>query len=214
MPQLDQLDAIDSRWRETGQLSRSDIAWLIAKAHEARADGKLMRVVAEVWPVAADETGLWLLNPTGPWPSEPLQEGSDPHAAATLELQQHGTWGDTVWLHQTSSRTDGGTQVETLLAIVRCPGLVRNTWPEALPITTDAAEVVGPPSSHSAIEPPAGVRFWDVLLHALRHLRYLADPALGNDATTWAALSHEWHLHLAAFEPAMAMMYAEEHQTA
>ena len=40
--------------------------------------GRPMMVVAEVWPVAADELGLWLLSGDGPRPSLPVMDDAEP----------------------------------------------------------------------------------------------------------------------------------------
>jgi hypothetical protein len=40
--------------------------------------GRPMIVIAEVWPVAADELGLWLLSGDGPRPSLPVMDDSEP----------------------------------------------------------------------------------------------------------------------------------------
>jgi hypothetical protein len=68
--------------------------------------GRPMILHAEVWPVAADETGLWLLSGDGPRPSLPVMDDSEPHDYAEMELMQAGMWGSTKLLHSTSWRVD------------------------------------------------------------------------------------------------------------
>lgn len=144
--------------------------------------GRPMIVIAEVWPVAADELGLWLLSGDGPRPSLPVMDDAEPFDYAEMELMQAGMWATTKILHSTSWRVDRGDLVVTYLAVVECEGLVRSRWPDALPISVKVADAVGQPPTHAAAEPPT-VRYIDVLHHALRHLRFLTDPSsIGFDA--------------------------------
>jgi hypothetical protein len=166
-----------------------------------------MTVVTEVWPLAADQTGIWLLNPDGPWPSEPIPADSEPHVAAELELIQHTVnLADVAVLHSTSWRTEGTSTVLTYLAVVRVPGLVVGEWPHARPVTVALADHVGRPPTHGPVDPPAP-RYVDVLIHGLRHLAFL----LPRDATVAAALPECWGEHLAGFSPAIARMYDRVH---
>ncbi len=169
-----------------------------------------MTVTVEVWPVAADETGLWLLSPDGPWNSPPVLADSEPHMVAELELIQHQVnLADVAVLHSTSWRTEHTSTVLTYLAVVRVPGLVVGEWPGARPVTVALADHVGRPPTHGPVDPPAP-RYIDVLVHGLRHLRFL----LPRDATVAAAMPAPWGEHLAAFSPAIAKMYDRVHQTA
>jgi hypothetical protein len=169
-----------------------------------------MTVVTEVWPLAADETGIWLLSPEGPWPSEPIPADSEPHVAAELELIQHQVnLADVAMVHSTSWRTEHTSMVCTYVAVVRVPGLVVGEWPEARPVTPELFDYVGRPPTHGPLDPPAP-RHVDVLGHLLGHLAYL----LPRDATVAAAMPGEWGQHLAAFSPAIARMYSEVHQPA
>jgi hypothetical protein len=95
--------------------------------------GRPMIVIAEVWPVAADELGLWLLSGDGPRPSLPVMDDSEPFDYAEMELMQAGMWATTKILHSTSWRVDRSDLVVTYLAVVGCEGLVRSRWPDALP---------------------------------------------------------------------------------
>lgn len=177
--------------------------------------GRPMIVQAEVWPVAADETGLWLLE-HGPRPSLPIMDDAEPHDYAEMELMQACMWAGTKALHSTSWRVDHDRSqgcnymVVTYVAVVACSGLVREEYPDAIPITSEAADAeLGNVPTHGATEAPA-VRHFDVLFHALRHLRFL----LAHDATVAAALPAVWGEHLASFDPAIARMYERVHGAA
>lgn len=174
--------------------------------------GRPMIVQAEVWPVAADETGLWLLGDR-PRPSLPVMSDAEPHDYAEMELMQACMWAATKVLHSTSWRVDHDrTQrcnymVVTYLAVVACDGLVRGEYPDAIPITLAAADAeLGRVPTHGPTQAPA-VRQFDVLFHALRHLRFL----LVSDATVAHALPPVWGEHLAALDPAIARMYERIH---
>jgi hypothetical protein len=167
-----------------------------------------MTVTVEVWPIAADQTGIWLLSPDGPWPSEPIPADSEPHLAVELELIQHSVnLGDVSALHSTSWRAEHTSAILTYVAVINCPGLVRDTWPDAAPVSLELANHVGRPPTHAPTEAPAP-RYVDMLYHALRHLRFLLDV----DATTAAALGGTWRAHLTGLRPALAVMYSEVHQ--
>lgn len=177
--------------------------------------GRPMMLVAEVWPVAADETGLWLLGDS-PRPSLPIMDDAEPHDYAEMELMQAGMWATTKALHSTSWRVDYDKEhdcnymVVTYLAAIGCAGLVREEWPQAIPITVEVADAeLGHVPTHGATEAPT-VRHLDVLFHALRHLRFL----LAHDATVAVALAGEWGEHLVEFEPAIARMYDRVHESA
>jgi hypothetical protein len=177
----------------------------------AGAGDQPMTVVVEVWPVAADSTGLWLLSPDGPWPSPLILADSEPHMAVELELIQHSVnLAQVAVLHSTSWRTEHTSAILTYAAVIDCgDGLVLDVWPDARPISLELARHVGRPPTHGPLEPPAP-RYVDVLIHALRHLRFL----LGTDATVARALGATWRRHLADLEPAIACMYSEVHQPA
>jgi hypothetical protein len=78
-----------------------------------------------------------------------------------------------------------------------------------LPISLDLANAVGKPLPYPPTEPPAP-RYVDVLLHGLRHLRFLLDTDTGNSA----ALDDYWRRHLAALDPALTIMYNQDRQAA
>jgi hypothetical protein len=168
-----------------------------------------MLTYAEVWPLGADPTGLWLLSGTGPWPSEYISGQSDPQTMAEIELIQHGvTIGADLPLHSTSWRieydrhADQNFGIYTFMAAIGCPDLVRDRWPDALPITPELADQLGQAPRHAAGELP-DVPYWFVLLHGLRHLRFLRDT----DTDLRDALDANWRRHLDGFAPAIARMY-------
>jgi hypothetical protein len=163
-------------------------------------------VIPEVWPVAADRHGLWLISGAGPLRAAvPVMADEDVHANAELELMQHSVrLGDVMLLHSTSWRSDGSAIVLAYIAAVRCPGPVLESWPTALPISPLLPGEVGRPQSHGAADPPLP-RFVDCLLHAVRHLAFLRDW----DASAAAALDDHWLSQLDGIRPALAGMYRE-----
>ncbi len=167
-----------------------------------------MQVWVEVWPVAADPVGIWLVSGGDAWkPGLPVMADSTPHWEVESELRSHGVLDDVELLHSTSWR-DGGRVILTYVAILKCPdsGLVRDRWSHALPVDPTMADIVGRPPTHAATDSPAP-RDIDVLLHAHRHLLLLK----GLDATARAAMDDNWKRHLDAFEPALAGLYIERH---
>lgn len=127
-----------------------------------------MQVYPEIWPVAADEIGLWLISGSQQWqPRLPVMADNEPHASVEAELSDHGVRDDATFLHSTSWRVDGPFLIVTYLAAIERPGLVRDHWPEALPISVNMAKAVGKPPTHAGNEAPAP-RHVDVLLHGLR----------------------------------------------
>jgi hypothetical protein len=169
-----------------------------------------MTVHVEVWPVAADEIGIWLVSGEDAWrPSLPVPADSEPHAEVDLLLAQHQADTDAVMKHSTSWRADVPGVILTYIVILQAPGLVRDRWPDAQPVGLRLAEAVGKPPVHAPVEPPAP-RYIDVLLHALRHLRFLLDT----DASNRAAMNDSWRRHLSELEPAFATMYEGDRSTA
>ena len=179
--------------------------------------GELMTVSVEVWPLAADESGIWLLSNADAWRFGPVEAASDVHYEAELLLFQHGIDpGDVVFLtrasegprveviHSTSWRPDGPTIVLTYMAVVKVAGYALETWPYAAPVTPSLLAAVGKAPPHGAAEVPVP-RVVDVLLHGLRHLRFLLDY----DAETATALDKNWRRHLGPLEPALASMFSE-----
>jgi hypothetical protein len=179
--------------------------------------GELMTVTVEVWPVAADEAGIWLISGGDAWRFGPVEAASDVHYEIELLLFQHGVDpGDAVFLplgagaprtralHMTSGRPQGPTYVLTYMAVVDVPGYALETWPDAAPITAALPAAVGKAPPHGAAEVPVP-RWVDVPLHGLRHLAFLKD----RDAEVGPALDANWRRHLAPLEPALFTMFSE-----
>jgi hypothetical protein len=180
---------------------------------------ELMTVTVEVWPVAADEAGIWLLGDVDAWRFGPVEAASDVHYEAELLLFQHDIDPDdaifirlpddtprTDVLHSTSWRPHGPTIILTYMAVVKAGGYIRERWPTAVPVTAALPEAIGKAPPHGAAQVPVP-RVVDVLLHGLRHLKFLAGP--DGDAETAAALDGNWLRHLAPLRPALAAMFSE-----
>ena len=171
--------------------------------------GHLMTVRTEVWALAADDDGIWLICGGGDaWRSRPIAKDTDPHWAVQKMLRKHGALGSARIVHSTSWRAEGESIVLTYVAVVECPE-IRAHWPGAELVSTLLPDIWGPPRTHAAHQPPSP-RYADVLLHAIRHLRFLEQ----NSATEAAQLSPAWKRHLLAFSPALAGMYSQVHGAA
>lgn len=181
--------------------------------------GEPMTVVAEVWPVAADETGLWLLSGGDALRAGHVvpADGDVDHEIQMLLWRIGITPGDTMAKHSTSWRPDGTSIILTYVAAVECPDFARATWPEATPITLELAEAVGKPPTHAANEPPVP-RVIDVLFHGLGHFKYLISVPPGRtlprNGEMAAALKPPWPEHLEPFEETLAGMYSQRHRAA
>jgi len=171
-----------------------------------------MQVYPEIWPIAADPVGIWLVSGTDAWrPRTPVMADGEPHADVELVLSEHNDRDATALLHSTSWRVDGPHLIVTYLAVLDRPGLVRDHWPNALPISVNMATAVGKPPTHAADQPPAP-RHIDVLLHGVRHLAFLIGP--NGDATIRSILTDNWPRHLGVFTPTLASMYNQVHDEA
>lgn len=169
-----------------------------------------MPVIVEGWVVAADRAGIWLVSGNDAWRTAPVPSDSGPHFELELELSGHGIGCDQVALmHSTSWRADGPQLIVAYMVVVKADDLVRGIWRDARPVTVKTADAVGKPRTHAPTEPPEPSDF-HVLMHGLRHLRYLLD----HDTTNAAAMGDLWRQHLAPFEPALAEMYSEPHRAA
>lgn len=168
-----------------------------------------MKVRVEVWPLAADSAGLWLLSGGDAWRSGNVPSDDEPHSEVLWLLSDGGARDDTVLIHSTSWRPDGPAMILTYLVVVQVSGLVLDRWPDAKPVGEPVQRTVGKPPTHAPTEAPEP-RYIDVLFHGLRHLRYLLDK----DATTAAALDENWRRHLAPLEPELARMYDQHHGAA
>lgn len=159
-----------------------------------------MSPTIEIWPLAADEIGIWLLSRDA-WRSAPIPAASEPHFEVETLLAEHGIT-DPPLLHSTSWRPDGPHVVLTYVAVLHPTGLVRAEWPDAQPVSRDLLPAVGNPLPHGAAEVPVP-RYVDVLFHGLRHIRFLVDT----DSSAREALTGYWPQWLAELQPALAGMY-------
>jgi hypothetical protein len=171
--------------------------------------GEPMAARVELWPLAADENGIWLLSGGDAWRSGPIPADSDPLFEVKLMTSGYDSRMKLDLIHSTSWRVDGPSVILTWVGIARADGLVIEQWPHALPVTTELYEKVGKPITHAANEPPTP-RDIDVLIHAVRHLRFLQDT----DESARAAMTDAWLRHLATWEPALSGMYSEPHVVA
>ncbi|GAA3430386.1 hypothetical protein ACQP10_38500 (plasmid) [Streptosporangium sandarakinum] len=166
----------------------------------------LLGVKVEVWPVAADQLGIWLISPEADaWRSEHITADTEPHKVVGRLLDDHDEFNRVRLLHSTSWRTDRDAVVLTYIAVLGGHGsheYVLDLWPEARPLSLGLTEAVGKPMPHGPIDPPTP-RYIDVLLHAVRHLRFLLDT----DTHAQAALDDLWQTHLYKLQPALAGMY-------
>jgi hypothetical protein len=168
-------------------------------------------VRVEVWPVAADQFGIWLVSPEADaWRSDYVNADREPHRAVEDLLDAHDQFNRVQLLHSTSWRTDSDAVVLTYIAVLAVALVghgesneyVLDTWPHARPLTLATAEAVGKPLPHGPIEPPTP-RYIDVLMHAVRHLRFL----LETDVQAQAGLDDHWRHSLSDLQPTLAGMY-------
>ncbi|GAA3168021.1 hypothetical protein GCM10010486_38440 [Nonomuraea roseoviolacea subsp. carminata] len=159
-------------------------------------------VIVEVWPVSADDVGLWLISGSDAWRSEAIHQDSDPHTSVERILEANGALDGVKLLHSTSWRADETAVVLTYVAVIGCGAFVRDKWLDAAPISPAIPDAVGKPNEVLATEAPIP-RYIDVLMHGMRHLQFL----LQTDSSARSALCGKWPEHLAAFRPALAGMY-------
>lgn len=165
-----------------------------------------MAVIPEVWPIAADRAGIWLISGDDAWRTAAVPADSEPHFELEMELRSHGIRDQLAMMHSTSWRVDGPHLIVTYMAVVTADDLARGIWPNARPITEALANAVGKPPAHTPTEAPAP-RYIDVLVHGLRHLRFLMDT----DSSNAAAMGEQMRRHLEPLRPALAGMYSERH---
>lgn len=164
--------------------------------------GEPMTVHVEVWPVAADEPGIWLLSGTDAWRSGPVMADNEPHSEVEYVLSKHDITGDATLIHSTSWRVDGPHLILTYIVVLPIDELAQDAWPLASPISLELINSTGKPFPYSPHMPPTP-RYIDVLVHALRHLRFLLDT----DTINTSVLNQYWQRHLSALKPALAAMY-------
>ena len=166
-----------------------------------------MTVWVEVWPVAADEMGLWLLSGGDSWRAGPVMADSSEHFEVEMLLREQGIGPDDVlMLHSTSWRPDGPHHIDTYMAAVDAGPVALERWPGAVPIDPSLYDAVGRPPTHGATEEPVP-RWLDVVFHGLGHFK----QQMRANATHGAALGEPWRTQLEPFEETLAGMYAERH---
>lgn len=162
-----------------------------------------MNVRTEIWPIAADSVGLWLISGDDALrPRLPIGSADDIHFEVENMLAEAGMLGHTTLIHSTSWRPEGPSMTVTYIAVVQTADMVIHTWPNAKPISLALAEAVGKPPVHGATEVPVP-RHIDVLLHAIRHLRFL----LETDDESAKGITLPIRRHIEKLQPALAGMY-------
>jgi hypothetical protein len=173
-----------------------------------------MSVFAEVWPVAADAAGIWLV--TGDrLISDAVGSDNDPWDEGKALLNRHEVTdlGSLVYFHGTSNRPDRGKWIVAHVAVVEGGESVRARFPHALPITSDLMDYVGKPFPHGPTTAPIP-RDIDVLLHACAHLSYLVGTNSDFRAALIAAGSGgDWLRELSRIEARLAEMYRTDWDT-
>jgi hypothetical protein len=180
-----------------------------------------MGLYAEVWPLAADEAGIWLVTGDRLVTGSPVTSDSDPWDECKLLLAEIGVTepGTFAYLHGTSCRPDHGKYVITHVAVVETDGPVRADWPFALPLTAELMDYVGKPLPHGPTTAPVP-RDVDVALHAAGHLADLLGRnsefralVYGEPGTPPMASGPDWLKHLSVLDPKLAMMYRTDWDT-
>lgn len=172
---------------------------------------RLMHVTAEIWPLAADEEGIWLVSGTWPWATLPFADDASFNAEFDCALLEHGATA-VLGPHGTSCRIDGPSLVCTAVTVIDCPGTVRASWPQAKPISPQIVDKVGKPPTHPANRVPDEIRLWDALAGTLRHLAFQLTPY--GDAELAGRLDKWWRLHLADWSPILFRLYDRVHESA
>jgi hypothetical protein len=164
---------------------------------------ELMNVKIELWPISADNVGLWLISGDDAWrPTLPVDQASDIHWEVENLLRDAGILDATTLIHSSSWRCDGPSMVVTYFALIQADELVLSQWPDAKPISLALADAVGKPPVHEATEAPTP-REIDVLIHALRHTRFLLDT----DDESAQGITLPMRRHISHLQPALAGMY-------
>ncbi|MGP4104400.1 hypothetical protein, partial [Nonomuraea sp. KM90] len=133
-----------------------------------------------------DHDRLWLLSGLDAWQTGDID--CDPHTAVQRVLAHHGVDDLVRLVHSTSWRSVEGAVMLTYIATLDHHGaIVPGTWRASLAITDAWAAAAGRPLPHPPTAAPAP-RSVDVLLHALRHLSFLAVT----DASARTALNERW----------------------
>ncbi|MFI7642263.1 hypothetical protein [Nonomuraea sp. NPDC049400] len=157
----------------------------------------------EVWPLVADDHGVWLVSGIDTWCSGDID--CPPHDAAQRILRDHAVADDVRLLHSTSWRAADGSIVLTYLAALDIEGPAHARWPASVAITPELVTAVGKPAPNPPTKRPAPRRI-DVLLHGLRHLHFL----ILTDTSARTALSEPWKTQLEPFAATLSGMYESD----
>lgn len=162
-----------------------------------------MSVIPEVWPVAADRVGIWLISGEDAWRTDAVPADTEPQFELDMELWTRGVRDRVTLMHSTSWRVEGPHLIVTYMAVIQADDLIKGIWPGAHPITMQLFDTMGKPATHGPAEAPTP-RYFDVLAHGLRHLRFLMDW----DASNAEALGEEMRRHLEPLTPALSGLYS------
>lgn len=169
-----------------------------------------MTVWVEVWPVAADEIGLWLLSGGEPWTAGPVMADSSEHFEVEMLLRGNAVHlDDVIMMHSTSWRPEGPRHIDTYMTAIDAGPVALEKFPGAVPIDPGLYDEAGKPPTHGATEEPVP-RWLDVVFHGLGHFK----QQMRVNATHRAALGPLWRTRLEPFEETLAGMYAEPHRAA
>ena len=167
-------------------------------------EAKSVRV--EVWPLAADDHGIWLCSGDRPWTTDPVDSDHAVHDVVAGEVWRRSPPehpGPTL-LHSTSWRDgDDGLTVTYVAVMPTLSQYVADVWRRAKPVSDLLIDVVGAPEPHGPANVPEP-RDVDVLHHLIRHLTFLVDT----DGAAAVALPGPWLAALGTFSHALAGMYS------
>jgi hypothetical protein len=170
--------------------------------------GEHMGVVLELYTLAVDATGIYMINDGGQaWRTGRIDADTDVFAELELLAYEYEPGLALPIIHGTSNRQDGPHMVHTFVAVAETAPFVQFVlarWPDAMPLTPQGAAEVGPAIPHASNARPYP-RDADVLLHAVRHLRFLRDT----DDGAREDMSLHLRRHLTAFEPVLNRMYGQ-----
>jgi hypothetical protein len=167
-----------------------------------------MDTIGEFWVIAADQVAIWHIPGDTPHYTIPVPADSEPHFEIEMELLRLGLRDRVTLMHSTSWRVDYklGGLIVTYMVVVAADDLVRGIWPQARPVTLAAMEAVGKPAPHAPDAAPVPTHF-HVLMHGLRHLRFLMDT----DPSNADAMGPLIRQHLEPLAPALATLYDRRH---